>query len=80
MVKRINVSLTEDTLKIIDDFTERTGMSRSQLFNVATRHYIDAQNKIPSLLDQLDELKKYLPAWSDGINEVKNKVIEVQGK
>jgi predicted transcriptional regulator len=80
MVKRINVSLDEEVLQMIDDFTEKTHISRSALIGLSCRQYIDAQNKIPSLLEQFDELKKYVPMWGKGIDEMKDKVSEMQAK
>ena len=80
MVKRINVSLDEEVLQMIDEFTEKTHISRSALIGISCRQYIDAQNKIPTLLDQFEELKKYLPNWSGGIQEMQDKVREMQTK
>ena len=80
MVKRINVSLDEEVLQMIDDFTDKTHISRSALIGLSCRQYIDAQNKIPNIVEQFEELKKYLPNWSNGIQDMQDKVKELQTK
>ena len=79
MVKRINISLDEDALQKIDDFCDSRHMTRSALIQLSCGQYIESQEKIPNLLNQLKELKKLAPeSWFDGIDKVEQEVLKVQ--
>ena len=56
-MKRVNISLEENVLSRLDDFSKRSGLNRSSLITVAVNSYIDAQEKIPTLQNELDKLK-----------------------
>ena len=59
-MKRINVSLGDDVLSRADNFSKKAGLNRSSLITVALTTYIDAQEQLPSVQNQLDELKRAL--------------------
>lgn len=56
-MKRVNISVEENFLSRLDDFSKRSGLNRSSLITVAVNQYIDAQEKIPTLQNELDKLK-----------------------
>lgn len=56
-MKRVNISLEENVLSRLDDFSKKSGLNRSALITVAVNSYIDAQEKIPTLQNELDKLK-----------------------
>lgn len=56
-MKRVNISLEENVLSRLDDFSKKSGLNRSALITVAVNQYIDAQEKIPTLQNELDKLK-----------------------
>ena len=61
-MKRINVSLEENVLARTDAFSKKSGLNRSSLITVALMTYIEAQEQMPTVQAQLDELKKALDA------------------
>lgn len=56
-MKRVNISLEENVLSRLDDFSKKSGLNRSALITVAVNSYMDAQEKIPTLQNELDKLK-----------------------
>lgn len=59
-MKRVNISLDDTVLSRADVFSKKSGLSRSSLITVALNTYIDAQEQLPEVQIQLDELKKAL--------------------
>lgn len=59
-MKRINVCLDDSVLARTDTFSKKSGLSRSALITVALSAYIDAQEAMPTVQAQLDDLKKAL--------------------
>lgn len=59
-MKRINVSLDDNVLTRIDKFSKKAGLNRSALITVATTQYIEAQEQLPDVQSQLEELKRAL--------------------
>lgn len=59
-MKRVNVSLDDTILVRADSFGKKAGLNRSALITVALNTYIDAQEQLPDVQVQLDELKKAL--------------------
>ena len=55
-MKRINVSLGDDVLSRADEFSKKAGLNRSSLITVALTAYIDAQEQLPSVQAQLQQL------------------------
>lgn len=56
-MKRVQISLEESVLKRMDSFSSEKGLNRSSLITLATMAYIDAQEAMPDLQKQIDELK-----------------------
>ena len=59
-MKRINISLEDNVLARTDAFTKKSGLNRSALITVALMTYIEAQEQMPTVQAQLDELKMAL--------------------
>lgn len=59
-MKRVNISLDDTVLSRADVFSKKSGLTRSSLITVALNTYIDAQEQLPEVQIQLDELKKAL--------------------
>ena len=59
-MKRFNISMNDDILAMIDDFCSKRGLTRSALLSTSAVTYIEAQEQIPSVQEQLDELKRAL--------------------
>ncbi len=59
-MKRINVSLDDNVLTRIDKFSKKAGLNRSALITIATTQYIEAQEQLPDVQSQLEELKRAL--------------------
>ena len=57
-MKRVQISLDDDVLTRMDAFTSKSGLNRSSLITLATMTYIDAQEAMPDIQAQLDELKE----------------------
>lgn len=66
-MKRVNISLEENVLSRMDEFSKRSGLNRSALITVAVNEYLYAQEKIPALQTELDKLKQAL----DDLNVIK---------
>lgn len=56
-MKRFNISMEDEYLARIDAFCKSKGLSRSALLTVSSMSYIQAQEAIPDLQKQIDELK-----------------------
>jgi metal-responsive CopG/Arc/MetJ family transcriptional regulator len=65
MSKKFNVSLDDDVFQILDDYCGKVHMSRSAIISLSVQTYIDAQNKIPFLEEQLGELMSKLDDLKD---------------
>lgn len=57
-MKRVQISLDDDVLSRMDTFTREKGLNRSSLITLATMSYIEAQEAMPDLQKQIDELKR----------------------
>lgn len=60
MQKRLNISIDEEVIEKMDSFAKKKGLSRSALLTVSVNEYLNAQEKLPEYLAQLDELKKLI--------------------
>lgn len=77
---KFNVSMDDELFDRLESFSKRAHVSRSALIAMSVNQYIDAQEKIPTLMSQLDELASMMPVFRGGIEEVKNAVGNVQYK
>ena len=59
-MKHVTVSLDDTVLSRADAFSKKAGLNRSSLITVALSTYIDAQEQLPDVQVQLDELKEAL--------------------
>ena len=57
-MKRFNISMEDEYLARIDAFCKSKGLSRSALLTMSSMSYIQAQEKMPELQAQIDELKE----------------------
>ena len=55
-MKRVNISLEENMLSRMDEFSKKSGLNRSALVTVAVSTYMDAQEKLPSLQKEMEKL------------------------
>ncbi len=56
-MKRFNISMEDEYLARVDAFCKSKGLSRSALLTMSSMSYIQAQEAIPDLQKQIDELK-----------------------
>lgn len=66
MQKRETYTINEDLVEELTIFCEQTGTTKSGVVETAVRQYIDAQKKLPTLINQLKEL-------TDAVNELVKK-------
>lgn len=57
-MRRFNISMGDDTLARIDTFCKSKGLTRSALLTMSAMAYIEAQEAMPDLQKQIDELKQ----------------------
>ena len=68
MVKRANISLSDDLMNKIDERAEEMGLNRSAFITVAVNNYflqeesIRIANEIPIFLQKLEEIEKRVNA------------------
>lgn len=75
---KFNVSMDDELFNKFDEFSKNVHVNRSAIISMAVQQYMDAQQKIPTLLSQLDELATMMPVFRGGIEEVKKAVEGVQ--
>ena len=80
MSKKFNVSFDEELFDRLEDFSNKKHVNRSAILAMAVQQYMDAQDKIPTLMTQLDELATLMPIFKGGIGEIKDAVEKVQAK
>lgn len=56
-MKKFNVSFDEETFERVENFIKKTKVNRSALLRAAVNQYIDAQERMPDLLEEIDKLK-----------------------
>lgn len=59
-MKRFNMSMEDASLARVDSFCKSRGLTRSALLTMSAMAYIDAQESMPDLQKQIDELKHAL--------------------
>lgn len=57
-MKRFNMCMEDSVLTRVDAFCKSRGLSRSALLTMSALTYIEAQEAMPGLQKQIDELKK----------------------
>lgn len=60
MAKKINITIDEDLLNTVDTYSKEHGLSRSALLSLSVDTYIRAQNALPDVQQQLQELQNQL--------------------
>ena len=61
-MKRFNISMEDDSLARIDSFCKSKGLTRSALLVRSALTYIEAQEAMPDLQKQIDELREAMEA------------------
>ena len=59
-MRRLNITIDDAICDKIDTFARNHGLTRSALLTTSALTYIEAQNQMPEVQAQLDELKKAL--------------------
>ena len=59
-MRRFNISMSDSALERIDEFCGKRGLTRSALLTTSALTYIEAQEQMPTVQAQLDELKQAL--------------------
>lgn len=77
---KFNVSMDDELFSKLESFSKDSHVNRSAIISMAIKQYIDAQEKIPTLMSQLDELATMMPVFKGGIEEVKSAVEAVKAK
>lgn len=77
---KFNVSMDDELFNRLDGFGKKIHVSRSAIIALAVQNYMDAQEKIPTLMNQLDELATMMPVFKGGIAEVKDAVKKIEAK
>lgn len=74
---KFNVSMDDELFERFDNYSKKVHVNRSALIAMSIQQYMDAQEKIPTLMSQLDELATMMPVFRGGIEEVKSAVEKV---
>lgn len=77
---KFNVSMDDDLFNELEEFGKEMHLNRSAIISLSIQQYMDAQRKIPTLKNQLDELKTFIPVFNDGIEVIKDALTGVQAK
>lgn len=56
-MKKVQISIPEETFDRMNIFAKKVGVNRSALICLSVNSYIDAQEQLPKLQLQLDDLK-----------------------
>ena len=80
MSKKFNVSFDDEVFERLEQFSKKVHVPRSALLSMSIQQYMDAREKIPTLMSQLDELATLMPVFKGGIESVKEAVANVQTK
>lgn len=57
MKKRIQITIEEDLDVKLEEFCEKNHCTKSSIIGLATSEYLTAQQMLPEVLKQVDELK-----------------------
>lgn len=77
---KFNMSMDDDLFERVNEFSKTMHISRSSLISMSVQQYLDAQAKIPTLLNQIDELAVMMPIFKNGLDDVKEVIKSVQTK
>lgn len=58
MSKKLNISLSDAVVERLNNFAEKKGVSKSSVIAMSLNTYIDAQEQLPVVASQLDELSR----------------------
>jgi len=58
--RKLNLSIDENVADRIEIYAKKFGLSKSSFVTVACKEYIDAQDKIPDLREQIENMLKKL--------------------
>lgn len=58
--RKLNISLSDEVIERLDSFAAARGVPRSSVIALAVNQFIDAQEQLPAVSAQLDELKHLL--------------------
>ncbi len=56
-MKKFNVSFDDETFERVEKFIQKNKINRSALLRTSALLYIDAQERMPDLLSEIDKLK-----------------------
>lgn len=56
-MKKFNVSFDDETFERVEKFIQKNKINRSALLRTSVLLYIDAQERMPDLISEIDKLK-----------------------
>lgn len=63
MMKKFMISMDESVFERLDDFSKKKHVNRSAVMTLAVQHYLDAQDKLPDVYRQVDQLSEFMPIF-----------------
>lgn len=64
---RVQISIDDDVLAIIDDYAKANGMSRSGLFTLGAKEYVDARRKLPLITGMFSSFAELVDRKANGL-------------
>lgn len=61
-MKRQTYTMPEELLETMDKYSEKTGVPKSTLVQMAVKQYLDSQKMLETMPDMLQEMKKLMEA------------------
>lgn len=75
MSNRKNIYFQDETLKLLDKLTEKTGLSNSELIKTALERFDPVESAIFDCVDSLERLRNLYPDnYNDCINDIVRQV------
>lgn len=66
MSRTVTISVDEDILALVDSFVKENGMTRSGLFAVGAKEYIESRKKLPIITGMFNSFAQLLDDKANG--------------
>ena len=64
---RINISIDDEVLSLVDDFAKANGMTRSGLLAIGAKEYIDSRKKLPLITGMFSSFAELVDRKANGL-------------